>query len=47
MNYEFMAEHAQEFPVVRMCKVLEVSASDYHAWRRRAVSPREQANGGC
>ncbi len=46
MIYEFMAEHTQEFAVVRMCKVLEVSTSGYHAWRRRAVSPREQANRG-
>ena len=46
MIYEFMAGHTEEFPVVRMCKVLEVSASGYHAWRRRAVSPRGQSNQG-
>ena len=46
MIYEFMAEHTQEFAVVRMCKVLEVSASGYHAWRRRAVRPRAKANQG-
>ena len=31
---------------MRMCQVLEVAASGYHAWRRRAVSPREEANQG-
>lgn len=46
MIYEFIAGHTEEFPVMRMCAVLEVSTSGYYAWRKRAVSPREQANQG-
>jgi len=44
MKYEFMAAHEQEYPVKRMCKVLEVKRSGYYAWKRRPVSRREQAN---
>ena len=29
MRYEFIAEHAQEFSVKRMCRVLGVTPSGY------------------
>lgn len=35
-----IARHEDEFPVRLMCRVLAVSASDYHAYRRRAESWR-------
>jgi putative transposase len=39
-------KHAHEFPVARMCAVLQVAPSGYYAWRQRPVSPRERANQG-
>jgi hypothetical protein len=27
--------HAEDYPVGRMCQVLEVTSSGYYAWRRR------------
>ena len=40
MIYQFIKEHRQEFPVERMCKVLEVSVSGYYAWKQRTPSSR-------
>ncbi len=33
MNYPFIAEYRQEYPMTTMCRVLEVSVSGYYAWR--------------
>lgn len=44
MSYAFIAEHAQEYPVRRMCDMLNVSTSGYYDWRKRQPSQREQAN---
>ena len=44
MSYAFIAEHAGEFPVRRMCEVLSVSPSGYYDWRKRPPSERQQAN---
>jgi transposase InsO family protein len=40
----FIHNHKEEFPVLRMCQVLEVSESGYYAWLQRGPSRREQVD---
>ncbi len=44
MKYAFIAAHEKEFPVLRMCQVLEVSESGYYAWRKREPSERKRVD---
>lgn len=42
MKYQFVSAHVHDYPVVAMCRVLEVAQSGYYAWKKRQPSARQQ-----
>lgn len=44
MKFGFILEHAKEYAVVTMCRILEVSKAGYYAWVVRSVSTRTKLN---
>ena len=42
MRFELIDEAKSEFPVQRLCKVLDVSPSGYFAWKGRPASRRQR-----
>ncbi len=44
MRFELIDAAKEEFPVLRMCKVLGVSASGYFAWKERPACRRQKGD---
>ena len=42
MRFRLIDQARKEFPVHRLCKVLEVSQSGYFAWKERPISRRRR-----
>ena len=42
MSYRFIDAKKAEYPVSRLCRLLSVSQSGYHAWKGRTMSPRRR-----
>ena len=42
MIYTFIFDHESEFPIGKMCQVLEVSASSYYHWKRSSKDNQKQ-----
>lgn len=42
MKFIFIREHAEEFPIRTMCRVLDVSRSGYYDWLKRPESQRSR-----
>jgi putative transposase len=40
VKYAFMKEHASEFGLAAMCRVLEIQRSGYYAWQRLPACAR-------
>ena len=45
MKYQFIATHASDYPVKRLCETLGVSTSGYYAWRKRPQSQHDREDG--
>ncbi|MGH7015429.1 MAG: IS3 family transposase [Stellaceae bacterium] len=44
MRYAFVTRERTHYPVRLLCRVLQVSVSGFHAWRRRQAVPRPDAD---
>ena len=43
-RFRFVDDHADTYPVKRLCDAVDVSRSGFYAWRRRPPSPRAVAD---
>lgn len=44
MRFRFIEEHGCEFPINRLCQVLDVSSRGLRAYRRRPASQRQRTD---
>jgi putative transposase len=44
MRYAFIADQRNTYPIVHLCRVLDVSTSGFYQWLKRTISKRQQAN---
>jgi putative transposase len=44
VRYRFVRQHAPQFPIRVLCRVMELSPSGYYAWRERPASARQEAD---
>ncbi len=44
VKYDRIETMRQDYPVTLLCRVFEVGASGYYAWRKRPTSPRAKEN---
>ena len=44
MRFRYIEQHAQQFRVGLMCKVLRVSRAGYYAWRKRGPSAQQETD---
>lgn len=38
MKYRFIKNHERQFPIEKMCSVLQISSSGYYKWKNRSLS---------
>jgi putative transposase len=46
VRYRFIQDHREQWPVRRLCEVLDVTPGGFYAWRARPRSAREQRRDG-
>jgi transposase InsO family protein len=44
VKYPFIRDQRRQFPIVKLCAVMQVSTSGFYDWRKRTPSIREQEN---
>jgi len=44
MKYQFIHDHKDQFPLKRLCRVLQINRSSYYSWRSSKPGKRAQEN---
>ena len=42
MRYAFIKQHESQYPVRRLCQVMQVNRAGYYAWRKEPVTAKQQ-----